>query len=496
MAIRASLGAGRGRLARLVFTESLILALAGGAGGALLASVAGGVLERTAQGRIPRMEALDTQGYVPAFVLALSLLCGILFTLPACAQALGAEANPAGGRSMSKPRSPLGAVLIAGEIAMAFVVLVGAALVARSFAALLTEDPGFRAEGVLAMEVPLPSSRYDGQKAMRFLNAQFMPAVRALPGVENVAAANCAPMSLGPTERSRYATRFGIEGRTFEAGRYPVAQLRWVTPEYFRVLHIPLRRGRWLTDADEGKPRYLINETLARRFFANEDPTSKRLIMGVVDPHQERIEIAGVVGDVRDMGLDEAAPPTLYLVGSSPYMTLLVRSAGDPMRLAAPIREAIHRADPEAAVLKAAPVEQYVADSLARRRFALTLLAAFAGLAVLLTAAGVYGLLAYWVSGRVREFGIRAALGATPANLRRLVLCQGAAVAIPGLAAGLAISLAGGRLVKGLLYRLSPMDPVSLALVGALLIGLTVLSVWLPARRAAAVDPGAALRVE
>ena len=496
MAIRASLGAGRARLVRLVFTESLLLALIGGACGALLAFAASGVLARMAQGRIPRMEELDGAGHAPLFVLALSLLCAMLFALPACAQVLRVETHPVAGRSMSKSRSPLGSILIAAEVAMAFVVLMGAALLVRSFAGLLSEDSGFRAKGVLAVEVPLPSSRYDGQKTAQFLNSQLLPVVRALPGVEAVAAANCAPMTLGPTEHTRYASRFGIEGRTFEPGRYPVAQLRWVTPDYFRVLQIPLRRGRWLTEADRDQPHYLINETLARRFFPHADPTAHRLIMGVMDPHQSLIDIAGVVGDVRDMGLDEAAPPILYVIGNSPYMTLLVRTSGEPMQLAAAIREAVHRADPEVAVMKAAPVAQYVSDSLARRRFALMLLAAFAGLAALLTAAGIYGLLSYSVSGRVREFGIRAALGATPANLRRLVVREGAAVTIPGLAAGLAISLAGARLVNGMLYRLSPLDPVSLAAVGAVLLTITVLALWLPARRAAALDPGAALRVE
>jgi predicted lysophospholipase L1 biosynthesis ABC-type transport system permease subunit len=218
--------------------------------------------------------------------------------------------------------------------------------------------------------------------------------------------------------------------------------------------------------------------------------------MNVMDPHPDAIEIAGVVGDVRDLGLDEPVPPTLYTISSSPRMVLLVKTAGDPMRLAAPIRDAIHRADPEVAVLKAAPVAQYVGDSLARRRFALTLLAAFGGLAALLTAAGVYGLLAYSVSGRVREFGIRAALGASPANLLGMILRESAAVTVWGLAAGVAFSLAGARLMKSLLYNLSPMDPVSLTAAGALLALVTLLSVWLPARRAARVDPGAALRVE
>jgi predicted permease len=493
LAVRAALGAGRARLVGLVSSESVVLAVMGGGLGAWLAAVLGGVLRRMAEGHIPRIQGLE--GGAPWFVPAASLGCAILFALPACAQALGTQANPVAGRSISTRRSRLGAFLIAAEIAMAFVVLMGAALLIRSFAGLLREDPGFQANGVLAVEVPLPSSRYNGEQAAQFLNAELMPAVRALPGVQDIAASNCAPMSLGPTEHTRFATRFGIEGRSFDPGRFPVAQLRWVTPDYFRVLQIPLRGGRWLTEADRGQPRYLINETLARRFFPHSDPTMHRLRMGVMDPQPESIGIAGVVADVRDLGLDEPAPPTLYLIGSSPYMTLLVKTAGDPMRLAAPIREAIHRADPEAAVVKTAPVAQYVADSLARRRFALTLLTAFALLAALLTAAGVYGLLAYSVSARLREFGIRAALGATPGRLRRQIAWEGAAVAIAGLAAGALISMAMARFVRGVLYQVSPLDPLSLVIVAAALLAITAISVWLPARRAAAADPGAALRV-
>jgi putative ABC transport system permease protein len=496
MAIRLALGAGRGRLMRMVFTESLLLALVGGASGAALAAAATGILLRKAQGRIPRLEPLGFAGHVPMFVLVASILCGVLFALPACVQTFRAQAAPAAGRSISRPRSSLCSILIAAEVAMAFVVLVGAALLVRSFVGLLNENHGFQDKGVLAMEVPIPSSRYDGNKTERLLNAQLLPVVRALPGVAGVAAANCAPMSLSPTEHSRFATRFGIEGRTFEPGRNPVAQFRWVTPDYFRVLGIPLKSGRWLTEADRDQPRYLVNETLAGRFFPHEDPLAHRLIMGVMDPHQDLIKIAGVVGDVRDIGLDEAVAPTLYMISSSPRMTLLVKTAGDPMRLAAPMREAIHRADPEIAVLKTATVDQLVADSLAQRRFALTLLVAFGGLAAALTAAGIYGLLAYSVSGRVREFGIRAAVGATPAHLLRMILKEGAGVTIPGLAIGVAASLAGTRLTKSLLYRLSPMDPISLAVAGLLLAVITVLSVWLPARRAARVDAGAALRGE
>jgi len=496
LAVRAALGAGRARLARVVLAESLLLALAGGAAGLALAVAAGSLLQELAQSRIPRLEWQALPGPVAMFAVAASVGCGALFALPACLQAWRTPASPASGRSMSRPRSRLGALLITAEVALAFVVLMGAALVVRSFVRLLSEDPGFRPGHVLAMEIPMPSSQYDWNKSAQFLNTQLMPAVRALAGVEAVAAANCAPMGLRPSEHSRFATRFGVEGHTFPAGGYPVAQLRWVTPEYFRVLGIPLKRGRLLTDADAGQPRYLINETLARRFFPHADPIAKRLIMGVMDPQQQAVEIAGVVGDARDMGLDEPETPTLYLISSSPAMTLLVKAAGDPMQLAAPIRTAIRRADPEIAVAKVQPLDRYLADSVARRRFALTLLAAFGGLAALLTGAGIYGLLACAVSARVREFGIRAALGASPANLQRMIVREGGMVALPGLVAGGVLSLVLLRWMKSLLYQLSAMDPASLAAVVALLCGITLVSVWLPAHRAARVDPGAALRSE
>lgn len=345
-------------------------------------------------------------------------------------------------------------------VAIAFVVLSGAALLFRSFAALLSEDPGFKMKGLLAVEVPMSSSRYNWYGTAKFFNERLKPALQSLPGVEAVATANCAPLSLGSAEHSRYATRFGVEGRTFKAGRYPVALIRCVSPDYFRVLGITLKWGRWLTEGDRDKARYLINETLARRFFP-------------------LVAIAGVVGDIREMGLDVEIAPT-----------------GDPRQLVAPVRNAIRRADPEIAVPRAELLSQYEAASLARRRCALTLVASFGMLAAILTAAGIYGLLAYSVSGRTREFGIRSALGATRGHVIRLTLREAELVIIPGLAVGLAASLAFGGVIRSLLYRLSPMDPVSLVCVAVFLCGVSLLSVWVPAKRAAGVQPGSALQAE
>src|ERR1700722_16130122 len=301
-------------------------------------------------------------------------------------------------------------------------------------------------------------------------------------------------MSLRATEHTRFATRFGIQGRTFESGSFPVAQYRWITPDYFRVLQIPLRRGRWLTDSEADQDRMLINETLARRFFGDRDPVGQHLLLGVMDPKQVSSEIAGVVGDVRDLGLDQEVEPTFYAISSGSSMTLLIRTEADPIRFAPAVREAIQAFDSEIPISKIQPLAQNLADSLARRRFALQLLGIFGALAALLTAAGVYGLLAYSVNARVREFGVRGAVGATRGDLVAMILREAAMLMAPGLAGGLILALAFSSVMKSFVYRLSPLDPLSLGTAAVLLVLLTMISAWIPARRAAGVDPAAALR--
>jgi hypothetical protein len=301
-------------------------------------------------------------------------------------------------------------------------------------------------------------------------------------------------MSLGPTEHSRFATRFGIQGRVFDKGSFPVSQIRWSTPDYFRVLGIPLRRGRWLTASEPDQDRVLINETLARRFFPNQDPVGQQLILNVMDAKQSSNEIVGVVGDVRDLGLDEEVEPMFYGISTGPVMTLLVKTRSDPARFAPAVRQAIRAVDPEMPISKIQPLAQNVADSLARRRFALTLLGIFGAMAALLTAAGVYGLLAYSVNARVREFGVRGAVGASHWDLVAMILLEATTLMAPGLAAGLILLFAFSSMMKTFVYRLSPLDPLSLVCAGAFLVVLTLLSAWIPARRAAAVDLATALR--
>ncbi len=477
MAIREALGAGSGRLIRQVLGESLLLASVGG--------VVGVALALSVRQLLPS-EPAAWQAPVWLYAIAISVVAGLLFGLPACWHVLRERYRlTASTRSVVRGRSRIGFVLLAGEVAMAFLVLAGAALLARNFAALLAEAPGFDSERVL--EIPNLPLRGEWDKSL-------LPALRRIPGVQDLAVINSAPMSLGPSELTRYATRFGIQGRVFDKGSFPVAQYRWSTTDYFRVLGIPLRSGRWLTDSAADQNRIVINETLARRFFAHQNPVGQRLIFGVMDEKQSSSEIAGVVGDVRDLGLDREVEPTFYGISTGPVMTLLIKTEADSNRFATAVRAAIQAFDPEIPISKIQPLAQNVADSLARRRFALQLLGIFGALAALLTAAGVYGLLAYSVNARVREFGVRGAVGATRGNLVAMILREAAMLMAPGLAGGLILALAFSSVMKSVVYKLSPLEPLSLASAAGFLVLLTMISAWIPARRAAAVDPATALR--
>ena len=495
LAIRQALGASAWHLAKQFVSESALVVGIGGVAGIALAAWADQYLRHVAGDQIPRLQWLAFEEPVGLFAVGISLIAGVLFALPACWQLLYRRRRLLeSGRSVTRAHPRLSSALLAGEVAMALLVLSGTALLIRNFAALLNEDPGFQAKHVWT--VPNLPLRDGWDKSAEFLTTQLVPALRNIPGVAQVAAVNSAPMSLGATEHSRFATRFGIEGRTFDPGSYPVAQNRWITPEYFQVLGIPLKRGRWLTEADSGKPRIVINDTMARRFFPDQEVIGKRLVLGVMDAKQDLDEIVGVVGDVRDLGLDQEVEPTIYGIATGPVMTLLVRASDDSGQAAAALRDAIHRVDPKIPVTRVHPLRENISDSLARRRFALLLLSVFAGLAAFLTAGGIYGLLTQSVNARVREFGVRAAIGASPRELVSMILREAALLAMPGLAAGVILSLAFGRVMKSFVYQLSPVDPVSISGAVLFLVLLIFLSAWVPARRAAGFDPASALRQE
>ena len=493
MALRAALGARAGHLIRLILAESLCLALVGGAVGMGLAAWTGEILRHLAGGQIPRLEEAGFQGPVVLFAAAVSAACGLLFGLPAGWQVW--RANIAGAplaRTVVRRRSSLASALIAAEVALAFVVTAGALVLVHGFAGLLNENPGFRGQNVIAMQTPCNCGSWE--RAEQFFNAVLMPAVRALPGVEDVAAVNSVPMSLGRTEHSRFATRFAVAGRSYAAGEYPVAQIRWATPDYFRALGIPLKRGAWLSEAGREHPRYLINETLVRRWFGKQDPVGQRIVMGVMDAQQTTHEIAGVVGDVRELGLDQEVPPILYQLDASPVMSLLVKTNGGVNPIPR-IREIVHQMDSEIAIGPALPLERYVGESLVRRRFAVTLMAAFAALAAILMAAGIYSLLAYSVSGRLREFGVRAAVGASPGELAGMIVREAIRLALPGLLAGALGFMVFARWIESLVPGIAA-DPAAVCGAAALLSILVLVSAWLPGRRAARTEPATALRAE
>ncbi len=493
MRIREALGAGTRQLISQILSESLLIGIVGGLVGLAIGTWATELLRSFAPDELSHADSPAVPIWI--FAAAITLISGILFGLPACWQLLRPRARLAeSGRSVITSRSRLGSMLIACEVALALVVLTGAALLTRSFAALLSEDPGFDARRVLT--VPNLPLRAGWDQSARFLANQLTPALRTVPGVQQVAAANSAPFSLGPTEQTRFATRFGLEGRSFDPGKFPVAVIHWVTPEYFAVLGIPLERGRPLDRTDENQSRVVINQTMARRFFPDQDPVGKRIIMGVVDPQQTLYQIVGVVGDVREFGLDQPAEPAFYEISTGPVETLLIKTAAGSPEIATAIRDAIHRADPNIPVAGIQPMEQSVADSLARRRFTLLLLGTFGVIAAFLTAAGIYGLLVHSVNVRIREFGVRSAIGANSRNLTVMILREAAMATLPGIVAGAALFLAFARLMQSLVYRLSPLDPASLAIAAASIILLTFVAAWLPARRAASVDPAHALRTE
>jgi len=497
-AIRAALGAGRGQLIRLFLTESLVVAILGGALGLVIAIYLTPVLTSLAGGEIPRLAEVSIDRGVFAFTFGISALCGILFGLPAAIQGARADLNDVlkqtGGVSFGPRLVRAGAMLVVAEIALSLAVLIGAGLLVKSFATLLHVDPGFRPENVLTVQVHLPVTNYDWAQSAKFFRDTLFPRIRQLPGVLQVAASNTAPMMIDRTEHSRFATRFGVVGRTFDLGRFPVAQIRWVSPDYFAVMGIPLKRGRVLTESDHNRPVMIVSESLARRFFPGQDPVGRQILMDVMTPKPNAVEIVGVVGDTRDFALDLEAEPTVYSLSISPTMNVMIRTASTAGSLARAIGRAAHLANPELVVDEVRSMDGVVEDSVAERRFALLLVGGFALIAVALAGIGIYGVLSYSVATRTRELGLRIALGAGRRDVLRLLLKQSLLSLVPGLAAGCGLAFALTRIMASLLYQVAPTDPSSYAGAAVFLSTVTLLAAYLPARRAMAIDPMQCLR--
>jgi putative ABC transport system permease protein len=503
MAIRGALGASRSRVVRLLLTESVLLALVGGAVGLVLAIWSLDLLVSLKPANLPRIAEIGVNRTVFLFTAAMSVLTGVLFGLAPAWQVSKSDLNEGlkeGGRGSDAPgRHRMRALLVISEVALSIVLLIGAGLMIRSFVRLLAVDPGFKTDHVLTAFVSLPVAKYSKHEDQTAFFDRLLERLRNVPGVSAAGVVSDIPLYGGSS------TGFDVEGRTpAQPGQRAMTDYRIISPEYFAAMGMRLRKGRNFapTDSEAAPGVVIINETLAARFFAGEDPIGKRLDMSGA-PKDPR-EIVGVVADVRNYGVDadvkpEAYVPLLqsapgYLSSSTSALTIVVRSAIEPTSLGQTLREQVQALDKDQPVSEIKTMEWYLADSMAQRRFNMLLLGVFAGLALILAAVGIYGVIAYTVTQRTHEMGIRIALGARGGDILRLVFSNAMATTITGIVIGLGAAFGLTRLLQSLLYQVTATDPVVFVTIPLLLLAVATIATYLPARRAMKVNPITALR--
>jgi putative ABC transport system permease protein len=504
IAIRAAIGATRGQLLRQFFVESALLAAIGGALGMLITAWGidalvkllpeAGVLD----GGIPAETSIHISAPILFFAVGVTFAATFLFGLWPAWQASRTDAALAmrlGDRSGGSTRQPLRAVLIVAEVALAVVLLAGAGLLLRSFSQLVRTDPGFRTERVLSARLNLPPTRYDKPGATVRFAEQLLASVRELPGVQAVAAVSHPPFS--------YLDRwpFALEGRTAPEQRMSAAN-RVVSPNYYEVMGIPLRRGRVFTEQDTtGQPGVIIiNEVMARRTWGDEDPIGKRLTVYVA-AREFPVTVVGVVADSRQMSLEETIVPEMNFPMAQAAnvlrrFNLVVRTHTEPTSLLPAIRAAVAKFDPQLPLYNVTTIQGVVDESLSVRRFALYVLGLFASVALLLAVSGIYGVISHAVTQRTHEIGIRMALGAARRDVFQLVLGEGGKLAVTGVAIGIIASYILTQFLRTLLFGITPTDPLTFAAVALLLLLTALLACYFPARRASRVDPMEALRTE
>ena len=508
VAVRTALGASRSRLLRQMLTESLLLGFLGGGVGLLLAAWLVQLLIRFGPENVPRLAESEVDGTVFGFTLALSLVTAIIFGLAPALQASRTNLNldlKEGSRGASAfRRSRLRSALIVAEVALSLVLLTGAGLLVRSFVRLLGVPVGFRPDHVLTLSVALPESKYGtGTQVVSFYR-DLLARVQTVPGVESAAAGTGLPFV------GQWTILVTVED-DLRAGKKEIrpAIFQGVTPEFHQTLGIRLKTGRFLTTADQAAtlPVAVVNETMARQYWPNQQALGKRFKWGPEQSSRTWITVVGVVEDSKQNSLAAKVKPGVYLPfaqmpeesigkGGIRGMVLAVRTASDPSAVISDLRGVVRSLDPEVPMFAVRPMNEVLQSSVAPRRFNMLLLASFAALALLLASIGIYGVMSYSVTQHTQEIGIRMALGARANDVVRLIVRQGMLLVLLGLAAGAAGAFALTRLLSTLLFQVKPNDPITFASVSVLLAAVAFLANYIPARRATKVDPLVALRYE
>jgi putative ABC transport system permease protein len=513
IAVRTALGASRWRIIRQLLTESFLLGVIGGCLGIALASWGIQILVSLAPSGIPRSSEIGVDKWVLGFTFLVSVVTGLVFGLAPALQVSRPDLNETlkegsrGAATGSPHRALLRRLLISGEVALSLMLLIGAGLLIESISRLTEVNPGFDPHNVLTVRVSLPQKKTaaaaadpnslykDSIRQASLFLAEVDRRMRMLPGVQSVGSINDLPI----TGQSSVNGDFNIEGRpAYPPGEAPVAEFRIVSGDYFSAMGIQLLAGRVFNEHDtlETPIGILINKTLAKRFFADEEPIGKRLLVGDGNPH----EIIGVVGDARQWGLDRLPDPEVYFAASQAQLsteaTLVARTSVDPSSLVEAVRRQIREANHDAPVFSVKPMTQVLALSTSQQRFNATLMSTFALVALLMTAIGLYGVISYSAAQRTKEIGIRMALGAGRTNILRLVLREGMYVAFAGITTGLVGAALVTRIISSMLFGVAATDPATYAVVSILLLAVTLGASLVPARRATKVDPIIALRYE
>jgi predicted permease len=518
MAIRAAMGAGRWRIARQLLTESVLLALIGASLGLLVARWGIQFILYISPTAIPRAREIGLDWRVLAFTIGVAFLTGILFGLVPALQAGIVDVHETlkeTGRGTSG-RHWLRSSLVVVEVGTTLVLLIGAGLMVRSFVRLQKVDPGFSYEHLTSYTISIPEKKYPTIEQRAAFFKRLLEDSRGLPGVEGTAAASGLPLG-----NNGWQTSFRVEGRPDPPkNQLPLMEACLVTPDYFRIMGIPLKRGRYFNEHDDrsflagkdlskldedertmaGVNSIVIDEEFARRYWPNEDAVGKQIRLGGSDPKAPVLTVLGVVGRVKMEGLGEDSNRVqgYFVFAQTPFsgMTMITKAAGDPNQLIAALRERVKAIDPDQPIYNIRTMNEIRSESVAPERLNLTLLSIFAGIALVLAMVGIYGVMSYTVTQRTHEIGIRMAIGAQPRDVFRMVIGQGMLLALVGVVFGLAGAFALTRLMTTMLFGVEPTDPATFAVISVLLTGVALVACYIPGRRATKVDPVVSLRYE